>query len=1270
MNRKAFLAAIAFLLALALFSLSAPSPFSLPTVSPAYAQSAEPEFPSGEITRSVDENTDPYEEIGAPVTATGDGITYSLENAGTSHFGIDYFTGQLLVGAPLDHEAQDNYTVTVIATDSSNRTAEKNVTINVNDVEEAGKVKLSWRPASDGVEFTAVLDDPDGTSNTPTWQWSESDNQNSEYTDISGETSATYTRPDSATKKYLRVTATYTDAHVTDRTASATQQVEPPSYLVGYALEFNVNTSGGYECPTGDSAAVCVRVSRNVTPGDDIYYPASVKYVKDGTDRYPSRGKISYSLGGTDKNYFDIDPSTGDLLPKGPYGYEDKEKYSITIVAADAYGEDDEIELSVERSGSGTAPVVQGPRVIRYPENGTWWVATFTGSFVDGREDDVGWIVGVQPGGGDGDFFRIDDDGVLHFIQPPDYEDPADDNGNNEYTFSIMAYDHNPPRNGQGDRPRPGQSFHNVTVIVENADEDLEIRGPTSVKFPENSTDAVATYTAQGAEGTLEWMLSGQDSNLFDINNNGELTFEQTPDYEKPFDASDPVDDRNDYLLSVTVTDGTDTKSRDPVRVMVTNVNEAPVFPSEATTITVSEDTLSGTDIGTPILADDPDVGDSPQYSLSGTDATSFTLGDYSGQLQTAEALDFSNKQSYTVVVTATDGDGLTDTITVTIGITDVDYPPAFANTTDTRSVDENTAADTNIGAPITADDPDTTTLTYTLEGTDAASFDIDSASGQLKTKSPLDHETKSTYSVTVNASDGTMNDTITVTITVNDVNEDPEFPSTETSARSVPENTGTGQNIGTPVYAADPDNGDTLTYSLGGTDSASFDIVTTSGQLQTKAALDQETKSSYEVTVSVRDSKDSDGSPDTATDNTITVTITVTGENDPPEFDANLDVAPTIDENTPPNQNIGNAFTATDPENDTLTYTLDDVDDQHSDAEHFNIISTTGQLRTKGALNFETQDSYMVQISVKDGKANGNFEANDWDDTITVTITVTNEDEAGTVTLSPGQPQVGTDLTATLSEPDGVVSGTTWRWESSANGNTGWATVTGATDAVTTSSYTPVEADLTMYLKATVSYTDPQGPSKSAEATTVNAVQAAPITNEAPAFPSTETGAREVAENTGAGADIGAPVAATDANTGDTLTYSLGGTDGAAFDIDTSTGQLRVGVSTTLDYETKSTYSVTVSVSDSKNADGESDAVEDHTITVTITVTNEDEAGTVTLSPGRPQVGTELTATLEDPDGTVSNTTWLWRVPRTEAPAGQRSPEPPIQSLHPSIRR
>ena len=53
------------------------------------------------------------------------------------------------------------------------------------------------------------------------------------------------------------------------------------------------------------------------------------------------------------------------------------------------------------------------------------------------------------------------------------------------------------------------------------------------------------------------------------------------------------------------------------------------------------------------------------------------------------------------------------------------------------------------------------------------------------------------------------------------------------------------------------------MTYSLGGTDASFFDIDTSTGQLKTKVALDHETKASYEVTVSVRDSKDANGNAD-----------------------------------------------------------------------------------------------------------------------------------------------------------------------------------------------------------------------------------------------------------------------------------------------------------------------------------------------------------------------------------------------------------------------
>ena len=86
------------------------------------------------------------------------------------------------------------------------------------------------------------------------------------------------------------------------------------------------------------------------------------------------------------------------------------------------------------------------------------------------------------------------------------------------------------------------------------------------------------------------------------------------------------------------------------------------------------------------------------------------------------------------------------------------------------------------------------------------------------------------------------------------------------------------------------------------------------------------------------------------------------------------------------------------------------------------------------------------------------------------------------------------------------------------------------------------------------------------------------------------------MAENTAAGENIGTPVAATDADAGDTLTYTVGGTDMASFEID-SNGQITVGAGTTLDYEAQQTYSVIVTATD---VEGASD-----TIDVTITVTD-----------------------------------------------------------------
>ena len=203
---------------------------------------------------------------------------------------------------------------------------------------------------------------------------------------------------------------------------------------------------------------------------------------------------------------------------------------------------------------------------------------------------------------------------------------------------------------------------------------------------------------------------------------------------------------------------------------------------------------------------------------------------------------------------------------------------PVFADgSRTTRTVAENTGAGIGIGNPVVATDANNDALIYQLGGVDAASFDIDSTSGQLKTKAALHHETKASYTVTITVSDGGLVAVITVTITVINVvdevptNSAPEFVDDSHTTRSVAENTPRGVNIGDPVTATDADN-DSLTYVLSGLDATSFDIDGTTGQLKTRAALDYEAKRAYTVTVTV-----SDGS---LTD-TITVTINVTDLDD-----------------------------------------------------------------------------------------------------------------------------------------------------------------------------------------------------------------------------------------------------------------------------------------------------------------------------------------------------------------------------------------------------
>ena len=324
--------------------------------------------------------------------------------------------------------------------------------------------------------------------------------------------------------------------------------------------------------------------------------------------------------------------------------------------------------------------------------------------------------------------------------------------------------------------------------------------------------------------------------------------------------------DHDTYTFTYRATDGTLSSEPAQVTVTVTSVNDPPKFETEMTTRTVSESAQPGDEVGTKVEATDVD-DITLTYSLSG--ASEFEIVEDTGQIQVAPGvtLDRERTPSYEVTVTASDGKGGTDSIDVTIDVSDVPEPPTAVN--DTAMTAEDTRV--NIDVLDNDTDPDTerarlrvSVLTQPLNGTARAQSD------QTITYTP-NANFAGPNSFTYRVSDGRLTDDGSVSVTVVAVNDAPTFFPT-TAARSVPEDAEAHDNVGAPVTATDIDNA-MLTYRLSGADSGSFNI-DSNGQIAvaTGVTFDIATQETYVVTVTA-----DDGSGEANATATVEVTITVT---------------------------------------------------------------------------------------------------------------------------------------------------------------------------------------------------------------------------------------------------------------------------------------------------------------------------------------------------------------------------------------------------------
>ena len=284
--------------------------------------------------------------------------------------------------------------------------------------------------------------------------------------------------------------------------------------------------------------------------------------------------------------------------------------------------------------------------------------------------------------------------------------------------------------------------------------------------------------------------------------------------------------------------------------------NFAPSITSSASFSAAENQTAIGS-----VTATDAD-GDSLTYSISGSEINISS----SGVLTFASAPDYETKNSYTATVTVSDG---TDSVTqaITVNITDVDEAVPNSAPSITSSATFSAAENqTSIGT-VTATDADGDSLTYSLSGTDASSLSINSSSGVMTFKTAPDYETKSTYTATVTASDGSNTSSQDITVTVTDIVESLAAPVfTSDASFSAAENQ---TSIGT-VTATDAD-GDNVTFSVSGSE---LSINSSSGVLTFVSAPDYETKSTYTATVTA-----SDGVNTTTQSITVAVTYVCTSQ-------------------------------------------------------------------------------------------------------------------------------------------------------------------------------------------------------------------------------------------------------------------------------------------------------------------------------------------------------------------------------------------------------
>ena len=1156
-----------------------------------------PTFATTTVNRIIPEDSPVGTLLGDPIAATdleNDSLTYSLSGDGSEHFSVNN-DGQITLSVSLNHEDAPSYTLILSVSDGkddiSNPDSETDATVTVNvtveDINEPPGAPGDLSVSTNEDNPTSALDvnwntpDTTGIPNVTGYDVEYRAGDSGMWTahEFESDDNTTETTiPDLASNTTYQVQARAKNDEGDGEWASASGTTEKAELTVAFG-------AATFTMDEGEEATITVIVTptadRNVTVKVTMSGTgATISALDTGNRLTIARGQNSASF--TISGDQDEDAMDGEV--------------TLTLSTdADGVSLGSPTATTVTIEEPNNPPVITTTSPITVKENQT---AIATLEATDSDDDPItGWSI---TGGADSALFNLTNGGVLSFKTAPDYENPTDSGTDNSYEVEVTASD-------GSDDSAPKTITVNVTDVNEPPTfSESTITTRTVAENSTEGTDVGGSFTADDPEDdALVYDLSGTGHEDFEVDANGQITVASN--------ASLDFETLYTYTLDLSVSDqknadgNADSESDAAITITINlmdvptppQMDDHPGFSTSGTEDPTSMLTLTWTspDLpdGTPVV-----TGYWVQYRVQGE--VDWIDHDFDSVSTTTETTitGLASNTYYEAQVSAVNVEG-PGSWSKTSSAKTIEAELTVAFSSETYMVNEGGTADITVNVAPVAD----RNVDLTVEIADGTGVKLSSFTDGMLTISR--GQIFASFTILGEQDDDAANDEVTLTLSTDDDGVSVGSPSTTTVTiiddeipnfppafdaitvdRSIPEDSLVGDPLGNPIAATDPEN-DSLTYSLSGDGSEHFNV-NNDGQITLRASLNYEDKPLYTLTLSVRDSKDGIGNPDSETDATVTFTVTVEDINEPPGSvdpvvvtalsTSRLLVVWSRAPNTGPYYVEYEAQYRERGQDDWVKLDLKPGSDSDFDDATETAIS-----------GLDSNTTYEVQVRAHNDEGEGPW-AEGVGTTERAQLTVAfsavtysiNEGEEATITVTV-TPTADRDVTVTVTMAG---AGATLSGLNADN----TLTITRGQDSISFTIFgdqddDAVDSEVTLTLS-----TDDDKVTLNPSITTVGVND---IPNSLPTFNDLDPAERLVPENSDAGTPVGAAVSATDADENDALIYSI--TDASRkFRIDSGTGQISVDADNSLNYEEQDTYSATVSVTDGKATVG---------ITVNILVTD-----------------------------------------------------------------